>query len=229
MKTIITTIFLLLSFSCTKKLSQYQITYFEQFEACKSNQAKKCIELTNKFMKLKIPDHLLSGFKNECLEKNDSNCSYYGYDTYTYRNKEKGMKILEKSCNNNEFYSCDLLANILTKQNKLKKASDIHIRNCRNKYAHSCFKVGVYFRDIVKNLKESSLYFKKGCEFNYAASCYDLACHLSLKKDIKGSLSALEKSLVLGLNNIKMISEDKDLDLIRDTKKFKDLIKRFKE
>ncbi|MEI6080394.1 MAG: hypothetical protein WCQ53_07155 [bacterium] len=54
---------------------------------------------------------------------------------------------------------------------------------------------------------------------------YNLACFYSLKKDTKNAIDNLKKAMTAGFDDLKHMKEDKDLDNIRDTKEYKELIR----
>lgn len=53
------------------------------------------------------------------------------------------------------------------------------------------------------------------------------ACYKSLKKDKSGALESLEKSLKLGFGSYFQFSSDKDLDFIRDTPEYRELLNKY--
>jgi hypothetical protein len=53
------------------------------------------------------------------------------------------------------------------------------------------------------------------------------ACYKSLIKDKTGALESLEKSLKLGFGSYFQFSSDKDLDFIRDTPEYKELLNKY--
>jgi len=58
---------------------------------------------------------------------------------------------------------------------------------------------------------------------------YNLACDYSLLNKKSLSLKALEESLKLGYKDIEYIFEDPDLENLRESKRFSQLIDRFKD
>lgn len=88
-----------------------------------------------------------------------------------------------------------------------------------------------YLRD--EDLKKKSdkidlifSYMFKSKEFDMY-TWYHYACWKSLNKDMATALESLEKSLVAGFGSYYQISNDKDLDYIRDSQRFKDLLKKY--
>lgn len=62
-----------------------------------------------------------------------------------------------------------------------------------------------------------------------AGNYYDAACLYSRMKEKDNALKYLEKSLELGYKRFAHIERDFDMDYIRDTDEYKDLLKRYKE
>ncbi|HIN80887.1 MAG TPA: hypothetical protein EYN00_07410 [Planctomycetes bacterium] len=58
---------------------------------------------------------------------------------------------------------------------------------------------------------------------------YNLACSSSLLGEIKEGLLALEKALELGFDDLDLILRDQDLDSVRETDEFFDLLARFSD
>jgi tetratricopeptide (TPR) repeat protein len=58
---------------------------------------------------------------------------------------------------------------------------------------------------------------------------YNLACDYSLLKAPKLSFHSLEKALQLGYDDFEFMSEDPDLQFIREDKRFKELVGRYKD
>lgn len=58
----------------------------------------------------------------------------------------------------------------------------------------------------------------------YASSLYNLACALSLKKDVEPALTVLKESLDSGFSQTGLLKIDKDLDNLRDQAEFKALL-----
>ena len=61
-----------------------------------------------------------------------------------------------------------------------------------------------------------------------AGSYYDAACLYSRMHDKENALKHLEKSLQLGYNRFAHIERDFDMDFLRDSKEYKELIDRYK-
>ncbi len=73
-----------------------------------------------------------------------------------------------------------------------------------------------YIFDLLKNYKQEDMW-----------TWYHHACWKSLKKDKTNALGSLEKSLQLGFGDYYMIMNDRDLDSIRETTKFQELLKKY--
>jgi Leucine-rich repeat (LRR) protein len=80
-------------------------------------------------------------------------------------------------------------------------------------------------------LKKSEDVLMKGRKFfpKDGNLCYNLACLYSQKSDFEKSISYLEKSMILGSSFISEIEDEKLLDTVKENKKFRLLIQKFKE
>ena len=58
-------------------------------------------------------------------------------------------------------------------------------------------------------------------------SWYHYACWKSLNHDMASALESLEKSLSAGFGGYYQIQNDTDLDFIRNSQRFKDLMKKY--
>jgi len=65
--------------------------------------------------------------------------------------------------------------------------------------------------------------------FETAHSVYNLACVESLLKNEKPALEYLQRAIDLGWNDLEHIDRDSDLDFIRNTPQFKEIIEKLKE
>lgn len=62
-----------------------------------------------------------------------------------------------------------------------------------------------------------------------AGALYNLACLFAVCNDPERNINALRASIGKGLRDIEHINRDSDLDLIRNTAEFEELIKELKE
>jgi len=82
----------------------------------------------------------------------------------------------------------------------------------------------------IQDLEEArTLILEQISSFETAHSVYNLACVESLLKNEKPALDNLQRAIDLGWQDFEHIDRDSDLDFIRNTPRFKDIIEKLKE
>ncbi|MCX6210166.1 MAG: hypothetical protein NTZ59_11900, partial [Bacteroidetes bacterium] len=81
----------------------------------------------------------------------------------------------------------------------------------------------------INNLDSAFFYFTKALkmESNNKSALYNMACYYSITKETDSAIAYLEKSIKAGYDDFENIKTDTDLDNIRNTEKFKALIKKY--
>ncbi|NVO01281.1 MAG: caspase family protein [Bacteroidetes bacterium] len=120
------------------------------------------------------------------------------------KNREKAKSFYEKSIDMKPIKEiCFSLGNIYKEENN-KEKSDLYFTEAIN----------LYLKDIIINPNDNGL-------------LYDLACLKSLTEKKQEALKYFELSLQNGWKDFDHIKKDTDLDFIRDTKEFKELINKY--
>jgi hypothetical protein len=80
-------------------------------------------------------------------------------------------------------------------------------------------------------LEKAIVAHKRAAKFDRftGIATYNLACALSLQDEPDQSLDALEKAISLGFGDLNQIQGDSDLDNVRKSKRYEELIEQLKD
>ena len=79
-----------------------------------------------------------------------------------------------------------------------------------------------------KDFEQAEKYFNKAQKINSGSvdACYNLACLYALKGDIRRSIDYLKKAILLDENVLEWAKKDRDLNNLRETLEFRELLNR---
>lgn len=180
----------------------------KHLEKCSEGNTFECLMLGTFYIKDE-PEKFTLLMENVCGMTGDkqdisTGCLYAGTNALKQNKKIAALKYFEKGCNN---YS----------QLELSKNAEA---------AEACGYVGAYKKD--KKLLEIGVQ-KQMLKCIEEKKCYNIACFYSIYGDKDSSLKYLKIALEGGFNDWSHIEKDKDLDNIKNTADFKNLIKNYKE
>lgn len=210
-------------------------SWIEQRYVCDWNKLKNQ-KYKKMSLKEKINFHQAECSKNDmysCLVLND----YY----HKEKDYDKASIYAEKVCTSEDPLDSPIGCNYLAlKHSKegdfesrkyyLKKGCEIVKQNI-SKTSEDGKKVCTILGAITKNENDFSIglpYMLDQCAKNYT-NCYDLACAYSLKQDLKKSIEYLKLTLSGGFTDFEYLENDSDLNNLRKTKEYSELINEFKK
>ena len=177
------------------------------------------------------------------LYKVDSTFPYVNFNLATidlmqekyYAAMLKFVKVIDYSSSNEEVFITDLELYF----NKKYHINDV---NQFNEFRNKVYEFNIQYMSYVSvlycYLREPRLFtiddkialifsrMKSYSEYD-GYTYYHYACYKALQKNKKEALENLQKSLELGFGNYFMVTSDADLDYIRDTPEFTDLLKKY--
>ncbi|KAA8709557.1 tetratricopeptide repeat protein [Helicobacter canis] len=166
-------------------------------ELCESGDKKACATLVEKGD--------MQGLRKLCDEKVGVACRRVGYVFFDQHDIAQAKIWFEKGCGLNDMLSCGMLGTLFLDEND-KQAFRFYDKACNGGLGLGCFQVGValYFgkMGVAKDLVKAKSYYRKGCELNYAAACFNLgfmyANGESVAKNETKALDLYEKACKLG-------------------------------
>jgi hypothetical protein len=105
-------------------------------------------------------------------------------------------------------------------------------KGCLAGHGPSCDHAGWNNRkdsNVQNSTPEEVGYFKRGCELNFANSCYNYACYLATHSEPEWATKILIKAINLGFNNWNLLDQDEEIKTIRDRKELREVILKKKE
>lgn len=155
-------------------------------------------------------------YKMACEAGNKKGCEKLGYN-YLYdpkhvSEKEKGLEIFKKLCDDGNREACGVLyqdsdkvysGDVLKEKMRYvdKKLFEIYKKSCDLNNVKDCFNLGGYYyrggEGIEKDMKKANELYKKACNDNYIAGCYRLGIfhleELGVDKNITLAKEYLDK------------------------------------
>jgi Tfp pilus assembly protein PilF len=166
----------------------------------------------------------------------DSNQFYFHYTlALIYENEHKYEPAIsegEKSLllNPNRPYAYNILGIIYTNLKQYDKSEQYFLKatQMNTTYEDAYNNLGVVYYDI-KQYDKGKQYLFKAIKLDSTDedAYYNIACIYSFTNDIPNAIKYLELSFVKGFNSYEDIQVDADLDNIRSTQEFKNLIKKY--
>lgn len=208
--------------------------WIEQRYICDWNKIKQ--DKYNKLSDLEKIDY----HKNECSKNDFYSCMVLVHHYHKTNSLDQAFLYGEKVCLSEDSLEgpsgCNYLAtkysmdnNIEMQKHYLKKGCDIaklNIDKVSTEGKKSCTFYGA-FNQNENDFSVGLIYMLDQCAKN-KKDCYNLACAYSIKNDATKALKYLKLSLEGGFEDISHLEKDPDLQNVRKTKEYVDLIKKYK-
>jgi TPR repeat protein len=227
------------------------INYYER--ECRTSNVYSCTVLGRIHFNLGSKQKGLEFYNNSCQKGEPAACAFLSVEKHKQNNVEEELDLMVKACNfginakkekQTPVY-CVLAGSVHARAEKPNLAGKYYRAACMFKefdkktLMHkmiACSRAGIYLDNTAnshnKDMFELGIgYLKSKCfskneKFGFK-DCYDVATVYSLKKNPGQSIKFLEKALKKGYKEWDYILKDHELDFVRKTLPFKQLINHY--
>jgi len=193
-------------------------------ESCKNANSRDCYENVFQANNIQYSEKALKKISERCEKNEFKACAYSGWQFYLRKNFHEAERLASKGCDSNDVQSCSVLGQIYYfGLNDKKKAAHVFTLSCERGSNYSCYYLSMIFEREFKLNEALSLYLK-ACNNKNPASCFRAGCVYLKKANKEKGFEYLKRSLNLGFKDKNSFLIDPDLESVRDSKEFKQLL-----
>ncbi|EAI5466814.1 sel1 repeat family protein [Campylobacter lari] len=130
------------------------------------------------------------------IECNGDECAQLGALYHEEGNYKEANKYFAKSCNQNNYMACFILAyaydNAQGVKKDTKKANELYAKACTGNFYQACYNLGISYSQK-KDYKTAFVLNHKSCDGNISGGCFNVGVAFSESKGVEHNLDMAKK------------------------------------